>query len=132
MAYFYRGSSFYTLAGIKRFTAACNAGKLNTESYAGEPIQTVREKISLRRRMFLEAVESAVAGIMVTPQCPALLGDGGASKRKRADEDAAGGSTIDGLNAKVAELERRLGASEAKEREAQAKVAELELVAGLE
>jgi uncharacterized coiled-coil protein SlyX len=49
-----------------------------------------------------------------------------ASKRKRVDEDAAGGSTIDGLNAKVAELQRRLGASEAKEREAQAKVAELE------
>jgi hypothetical protein len=56
----------------------------------------------------------------------ALATNSKAAKRRRVGDDPAGGATTDGLNAKVAELERRLGASEAKEREAQAINAALE------
>jgi hypothetical protein len=56
---------------------------------------------------------------------PSEAAAGGASKRRRVD-NPAGGAFVDGLNAKAAELEQRLGASEAKEREAQATIAGLE------
>jgi hypothetical protein len=56
---------------------------------------------------------------------PSEAAAGGATKRRRVD-NSAGGAAADGLNAKVAELQRRLRASEAKEREAQATNAALE------
>jgi hypothetical protein len=56
---------------------------------------------------------------------PSEAAAGSATKRRRVD-NPAGGAFVDGLNAKVAELEQRLGASEAKEREAQATITGLE------
>jgi chromosome segregation ATPase len=124
MSYFHSNSILYTPAAIIEFTNKCNSGKLNKDTYTGESNQIIQEKISLRRRMFIEAVESTVAEIMKTLCRPEPSGST-ATKRRRVD-NPAGGASVDGLNAKVAELEQRLGAYEAKEREAQATNAALE------
>ena len=64
MTYLYSGANYYTLDGISIFTNECNSGKLNKDSYIGEPKEAVLEKIKLRRQMFIAAVESSVTRLI--------------------------------------------------------------------
>ena len=119
MTYLHSGVNYYTLDGIIKFTNNCNAGKLNKDSYEGEPKQAVLEKIKLRREASIAAVKAGVAGIMEGFQHPDRLQPSGGA-------NMTGKRTIEELEGKCVEWERRVKASEANECEAQATVEELE------
>ena len=121
MAYLHSSVNYFTIDGIINFTNKCNAGKLNKDSYAGEPKQVVLETIKRRREESIAAVQASVSGIMEgIRRSDGLLGAG----------NTAGKRTIDELQGESVEWERRVKASEANEREAQAAVAELEQCVG--
>ena len=119
MSYLHSGTNYYTLDGIIKFTNNCNSGKLNKDSYEGEPKQAVLEKIKLRREASIAAVKAGVAGIMKGFKRPdGLQLSGGANM--------TGKRTIEELEGECVEWERRVKASEANECETQATVGELE------
>ena len=73
MTYIYAGANYYTTDAIIKFTKECNAGKLNSKSYSGEPTQIILDKIKLRRQTFIATMESVVAGLMEGLQHPDRL-----------------------------------------------------------
>ena len=119
MSYLHSGTNYYTLDGIIKFTNNCNSGKLNKDSYEGEPKQAVLEKIKLRREASIAAVKAGVAGIMEGfRRSDGLQPSGGAN--------TTGKRTIEELEGECVEWERRVKASEAIECNTQATVADLE------
>ena len=119
MSYVHLKSILYTPDAIIKFTNNCNAGKLNKDSYGGEPKQAVLEKIKLRREASIAAVKAGVAGIMEGFKRPDRLQPSGGA-------NTTGKRTIEELEGECVEWERRVKASEANECEAQATVEELE------
>jgi len=119
MSYVHLKSILYTPEAIIKFTNNCNAGKLNKDTYIGEPKQAVLEKIKLRREASIAAVKAGVAGIMEGfRRSDGLQPSGGAN--------TTGKRTIEELEGECVEWERRVKASEAIECNTQATVADLE------
>jgi hypothetical protein len=75
MSYIHNRIIFFTLEGVRQFTYVSESGKLNENNYPGEQIHIIKSKINLRRKMFIEALESAARAVTANFSGPELIGE---------------------------------------------------------